>query len=248
MSRQKKTELCPLGGVGVSGKLKFWIWWSLLSGTKRFGELQRLIPQASRQMLTTQLRELEQVGVISRQVYAVLPPKVEYTLTDVSRQSEPMMRQFYAWGRWCAAEMGLNFDDWLMLMSGKWLFWIWWHLLSGTKRFRDLQRLLPQANQQILSVQLRELERIGVIHRQVSAQGPAKGPAKVEYSLTAMGRQSEPMMRGMHMWARWICDQLGLEFDWPLGNETVESGISLPNPALSTAEWEAAVGLDGLTA
>lgn len=247
MSRQKKTELCPLGGVGVSGKLKFWIWWSLLSGTKRFGELQRLIPQASRQMLTMQLRELEQVGVIDRQVYAVLPPKVEYSLTDVSRQSEPMMRQFYAWGRWCAAEMGLDIDDWLMLMSGRWLFWIWWHLLSGTKRFSELQRLLPQANQQILSVQLRELERIGVIHRQVSAQGPAK----VEYSLTAMGRQSEPMMRAMHMWARWICDQLGLEFDWPLGDETSEGVQSLPTPADSAAIWgltSALNALDGLTA
>lgn len=247
MSRQKKTELCPLGGVGVSGKLKFWIWWRLLSGTKRFGELQRLIPQASRQMLTMQLRELEQVGVIDRQVYAVLPPKVEYTLTDISRQSEPMMRQFYAWGRWCAAEMGLDFDDWLMLMSGRWLFWIWWHLLSGTKRFSELQRLLPQANQQILSVQLRELERIGVIRRQVSAQGAAK----VEYSLTPMGQQSGPMMRGMHMWARWICDQLGLEFDWPLGDETLESVQSLLTPADSAAMWEltpALNALDGLTA
>ncbi|HEX8035679.1 MAG TPA: winged helix-turn-helix transcriptional regulator, partial [Ktedonobacterales bacterium] len=46
MTRPKRTTLCPLGGVGVSGKWMFWIWYHLLSGTKRFGELQRLIPDA----------------------------------------------------------------------------------------------------------------------------------------------------------------------------------------------------------
>ena len=58
MTRQKKTTVCPLGGGGVGGKWKFWIMYQLLSGPKRFGELQRLFPQVSRQMLTIQLREL----------------------------------------------------------------------------------------------------------------------------------------------------------------------------------------------
>lgn len=105
MTRQKKMTVCALGGVGVGGKWKFWIWYQLLSGTKRFGELQRLIPQASRQMLTLQLRELEQMGVLHRQAYAQVPPKVEYSLTELGRSSEPMLRQLYAWGK----QMGLEF-------------------------------------------------------------------------------------------------------------------------------------------
>lgn len=65
MTRVKKTTVCPIGCAGVGGKWKFWIWYHLLSGTKRFGELQRLIPEASRQMLTLELRELEQVGGVT---------------------------------------------------------------------------------------------------------------------------------------------------------------------------------------
>ncbi len=110
MTRQKKTTVCPLGGVGVGGKWKFWIWYQLLSGTKRFGELQRLLPQISRQMLTMQLRELEQMRVLHRQAYVQMPPKVEYSLTELGRNSEPMLRQIYAWGRWYCDQIGLEFD------------------------------------------------------------------------------------------------------------------------------------------
>lgn len=110
MSRQKKFTICPAGMVGVGGKWKFWICYHLLAGPKRFGELRRLLPQASRQMLTIQLRELEQVGVLQRQVYVQVPPKVEYSLTELGRNSEPMLRQIYAWGRWYCDQIGLEFD------------------------------------------------------------------------------------------------------------------------------------------
>src|SRR5215469_15859755 len=123
MPRPKKTETCPLGGVGVGGKWMFWIWYHLLGGTKRFGELQRLIPEASRQMLTLQLRELEQLGALERRVYAQRAPKVEYSLTALARQSEPMVRQFYAWGRWFCEQSGLDFDDWLVRLGGRWAIW-----------------------------------------------------------------------------------------------------------------------------
>ena len=105
MTRQKKTTLCPLGGVGVGGKWKFWIWYHLLGGPRRFGELQRLIPQASRQMLTMHLRELEQMGILHRQVYVQMPPKVEYSLTEKGWKGEPALRRFNAWGE----QMGLAF-------------------------------------------------------------------------------------------------------------------------------------------
>jgi DNA-binding HxlR family transcriptional regulator len=214
MPRQKKFTICPAGMVGVGGKWKFWICCHLLDGTKRFGELRRLLPQASRQMLTIQLRELEQVGVLHRQVYVQVPPKVEYSLTELAREVEPMFRQVYAWSKWYCDQIGLEFD-WLVIFGGKWKFWIWYHLLSGTKRFGELQRLLPQASRQMLTIQLRELEQMGVLRRQAYVQVPPK----VEYSLTELGRTSEPVLRQMYAWGRWYCDQISLDFDWPVNDE-----------------------------
>ncbi|GHO89722.1 winged helix-turn-helix transcriptional regulator [Dictyobacter formicarum] len=98
MIHPKKATRCPAGIITVGGRLKLQICYHLLSGTRRFGELQRLIPEASRQMLTLQLRDLEQMGWIHRQVYEQVPPKVEYSLTDLGRSSEPFLRQLNAWG------------------------------------------------------------------------------------------------------------------------------------------------------
>jgi DNA-binding HxlR family transcriptional regulator len=216
MTRPKKTELCPFGGVGVGGKWKVWIWYHLLSGTKRFGELQRLIPQASRQMLTIQLRELEQMGFVNRQAsYAQGALKVEYSLTELGWSLEPLVRQVHAWGQWYGEQMGLEFDDWLISLGGRWKFWIWYHLFSGSKRFSELQRLIPRATRQTLTVQLRELERMGILSRQASVQGSPK----VEYSLTELGKKSEPMLRQMFAWGKWCCEQVGVEFDWPVSDE-----------------------------
>jgi DNA-binding HxlR family transcriptional regulator len=105
MTQQKKATRCPAGIVSVGGRLKLQIWYHLLSGTKRFGELQRLIPDASRQMLTLQLRELEQMGILHREAYAQVPPKVEYSLTEQARSFELQLRQFNAWGE----QMGIGF-------------------------------------------------------------------------------------------------------------------------------------------
>ncbi len=105
MTQQKKATKCPAGIVSVGGRLKLRISYHLLSGTKRFGELQRLIPEASRQMLTIHLRELEQMGMLHRQVYEQMPPKVEYSLTEQGWSSEPMLRQLNAWGE----QMGVAF-------------------------------------------------------------------------------------------------------------------------------------------
>src|SRR5581483_7529859 len=92
VAQQKKAMKCPAGIVSVGGRVKLQVWYHLLSGTKRFGELQRLVPWASRQMLTMQLRDLERLGILQRQVYEQMPPKVEYTLTELGRESEPVLR------------------------------------------------------------------------------------------------------------------------------------------------------------
>lgn len=214
MPRVKKIRVCPLGGAGVGGKWMFWIMYHLLSGTKRFGELQRLIPQASRQMLTLQLRELEQMGAIRRQIYVQVPPKVEYSLTDLGWNSEPILRQLDAWGTWYCAQIGQEVD-WLVSLGERWKVWIPYHLFSGTKRFGELQRLLPHISRQMLTLQLRELEQMGMLHRQASVQGSPK----VEYSLTDLGWRSEPMFRQLYAWGKWTSEQIGVEFDWPVSDD-----------------------------
>ncbi len=217
MSRVKKTMICPFGGVGVGGKWKLWIWYYLLDGSRRFGELQRLIPEASRQMLTMQLREMEQMGFVHRQVYDQASPKVEYSLTELAQCLEPIVRQVYTWSEWYGQQTGLG-SDWLVSLGGRWKFWIWYHLLGGNKRFGELQQLIPGANRQTLTLQLRALEQMGVLRRQATEQGSTR----TEYALTEPAQQSGPMLLEMFAWGKWACNQLGVEFDWPVNDEAEE--------------------------
>ncbi|HTK07384.1 MAG TPA: helix-turn-helix domain-containing protein [Ktedonobacteraceae bacterium] len=110
MKSQQKTAVCPMDVMLaiVGGKWKPLIVWYLLSGTKRFGELRRLIPGVTQQMLTLQLRELEQAGILHRQIYAQVPPKVEYSLTELGRSLEPVLYQMAAWGMWYCEQNGIE--------------------------------------------------------------------------------------------------------------------------------------------
>jgi DNA-binding HxlR family transcriptional regulator len=100
--KQQKEPVCPVEMTLsiVGGRWKLPIVYRLLSGTKRFGELRRLIPDVTQQMLTMQLRELEQMEILHRHVYAQVPPKVEYSLTELGRSLEPIILQIYTWGKW----------------------------------------------------------------------------------------------------------------------------------------------------
>lgn len=82
----------------IDGKWKIVILYKLLSGTLRFNELRRLIPGVTQRMLTHQLRELEADGLITRMVYAQVPPRVEYSLSPRGRSLEPVLMALKHWG------------------------------------------------------------------------------------------------------------------------------------------------------
>ena len=83
----------------IGGRWKTVLVCHLLDGRKRFGELCRLTPNATQRMITLQLRELEADGVLNRHVYAEVPPRVEYDVTEFGRSLEPILDQMQAWGR-----------------------------------------------------------------------------------------------------------------------------------------------------
>ncbi|GGA33194.1 winged helix-turn-helix transcriptional regulator [Paenibacillus physcomitrellae] len=84
----------------IGGKWKLIILWHLgLEGTKRFGELKKLIPNITQKMLTNQLRELEEDKLISRRVYPEVPPRVEYSMTEYGISLMPVLKSMYEWGK-----------------------------------------------------------------------------------------------------------------------------------------------------
>ena len=104
MDRRWHTEnpiSCPMVSAlnVIGGKWKPIILHMLLDGTLRFGVIKKNIPPISQKMLTQQLRELEMDGIVQRKVYAEVPPKVEYSLTELGASLEPILLELYAWGQ-----------------------------------------------------------------------------------------------------------------------------------------------------
>lgn len=96
----KSNFKCPVQAAvnTIGGKWKILIVFHLLQGTKRFGELKKLIPGITQKMLTQQLRELETDMILCRKVYPVVPPKVEYSLTPQGEKLEPIFSLLADWG------------------------------------------------------------------------------------------------------------------------------------------------------
>lgn len=82
----------------IGGRWKVLILRELLVGIKRFGELHRALHGITQKMLTQQLRELEQDGIINRHVYLQVPPKVEYSLTELGETLKPILDAMHEWG------------------------------------------------------------------------------------------------------------------------------------------------------
>ncbi|OQY25114.1 MAG: transcriptional regulator [Desulfobacteraceae bacterium 4572_35.2] len=82
----------------IGGKWKSLILWHLREKTLRFSQLQRRLARVTQKMLTQQLRDLERDGLVYRQVYAEVPPRVEYSLTDLGRSVIPILNLMCEWG------------------------------------------------------------------------------------------------------------------------------------------------------
>lgn len=82
----------------ISDKWKVLILRDLMPGTKRFGELKKSIGHVTQKVLTAQLRQMEESGLLNRKVYAEVPPRVEYTLTELGYSLKPVLDALWAWG------------------------------------------------------------------------------------------------------------------------------------------------------
>jgi DNA-binding HxlR family transcriptional regulator len=94
----------------IGGKWKTVVLWYLKKEKKRFSELRKLIPNITEKMLSLQLKDLEKDGIVGRKVYAQIPPKVEYYLTDFGKTLIPMLEEIALWGRNLAKTKGKMVD------------------------------------------------------------------------------------------------------------------------------------------
>ena len=96
----KELPACPVETTLtlISDKWKVLILRDLMPGTKRFGELKKSIGAVSQKVLTAQLREMEASGLLTRTIYPEVPPRVEYTLTELGRSLKPVLDAMRRWG------------------------------------------------------------------------------------------------------------------------------------------------------
>lgn len=99
-SHKEQNYLCSVEATitVAGGKWKPLIIYYLLSGTRRFGELRKLIGGVTQRSLTLQLRELEAHGIVSREIFAEVPPRVEYSLTKLGFTLAPVLEMMKSWG------------------------------------------------------------------------------------------------------------------------------------------------------
>ena len=100
MQQIKEWPVCPVETtlMLIGDKWKILILRDLLTGTKRFGELKKSIGHVSQKVLTAQLRDMEANGLVHRKVYAEVPPRVEYSLTELGQSLKPITDAMGAWG------------------------------------------------------------------------------------------------------------------------------------------------------
>ena len=90
--------MCIRDRTLIGDKWKVLILRDLMPGTKRFGELRKSVGDVSQKVLAAQLRDMEKSGLVHREVYAEVPPRVEYSLTPLGRSLKPILDSMWAWG------------------------------------------------------------------------------------------------------------------------------------------------------
>ena len=100
MEKEKGLPECPVETtlMLISNKWKVLILRDLMPGTKRFGELKKSVGNVSQKVLTAQLRDMEDSGLVNRKVYAEAPPRVEYSLTELGKSLKPILDAMWTWG------------------------------------------------------------------------------------------------------------------------------------------------------
>lgn len=100
MQIKENMPACPVETtlMLISNKWKILIIRDLLTGTKRFGELKKSLETISQKVLTSNLRDMEQNGLIAREVFPEVPPRVEYSLTELGLSLKPILDAMYVWG------------------------------------------------------------------------------------------------------------------------------------------------------
>ena len=100
MAEVKKLPACPVETtlMLIGDKWKVLILRDLMPGKKRFGELKKSVGSVSQKVLTAQLRDMEEKGLVTRHVYAEVPARVEYSLTDLGRSLKPILDAMQIWG------------------------------------------------------------------------------------------------------------------------------------------------------
>ncbi|HFK1812580.1 TPA: winged helix-turn-helix transcriptional regulator [Bacillus cereus] len=177
-------------------------------GTKRYSELQKLIPAINKRMLTLRLKELKSGNIIARKVYGQVPPKVEYSITEYGYSLKPILVLMNQWGNEHInkEKMGFPHEDnpenvcsaltTINILAGKWKVTIINKLFYDKLRFYELQKLIPNINKRMLTIHLRDLEAEGIILRKVYQQVPPK----VEYSITEYGETLKPILCMLNNW------------------------------------------------
>ena len=107
-SAKKELPACPVETTLtlIGDKWKVLILRDLMPGTKRFGELKKSVGNVSQKVLTAQLRTMEESGLVNRKVYAEVPPRVEYSLTELGKSLKPILDSMRAWGEAYKAKIG----------------------------------------------------------------------------------------------------------------------------------------------
>lgn len=100
MTDKKELPACPVEATLtlISDRWKVLILRDLMPGTRRFGELKKSIGHVTQKVLTANLRDMEEKGLLTRKVYAEVPPRVEYTLTDLGISLKPILDAMQKWG------------------------------------------------------------------------------------------------------------------------------------------------------